>query len=228
MNLSVIDLGLISFKDAYSRQLQIHNQVLKGNSAHTLILCEHPHTITLSRKAALANILDNSFILDKTIDLITGVDRGGDITYHGPGQLMGYLIFDLRKLGRDLGIFLGTMEEVIIKTLSIFNLYGHKKFGFRGVWINERKIASIGIGVKKWVSLHGFGLNVNTDLRFFEMIRPCGMDIKMTSMDEILGGHIDLSLVKKELIKELNDCFELKKDQMKTQLTERSECKLHV
>lgn len=209
MQISVVDLGFISFKDAYSRQLEIHNQVLKGNTTHTLILCEHPHTITLSRKAALGNILDNSFILDKTIDLITGVDRGGDITYHGPGQLMGYLVFDLRKTGKDLGTFLDTMEEVIIKTLSRFNLCGQKKFGFRGVWVGEKKIASIGIGVKKWVSLHGFGLNVNTDLRFFEMIRPCGMDIEMTSMNEILGKHIDPGLLKKELVKEIDSCFEL-------------------
>jgi len=143
------------------------------------------------------------------MDFIVGVNRGGDITYHGPGQLMGYLIFDLRKLSRDLGLFINRIEDTIINTLNTFGIDSFRKYGFRGVWVKDKKIASIGLGVNKWVTIHGFGLNVNTDLNFFKMIKPCGMNIKMTSMGEVLGEPVDLNLVKSELTKEINCCFEL-------------------
>lgn len=202
MSLTVIDLGKISFKEAFSRQIQVQAQVLQGISSHTLIFCEHPHTMTLSRHASLSNILDQGIFKSDNIDFIMGVNRGGDITYHGPGQLVGYLIFDLREFGRDLGWFLNKIEEIIIKTIAKFMIEGHAREGFRGVWVGERKIASIGIGVNKWVSLHGLALNISTDLSFFDKIRPCGLGIKMTSMDENLGEPINIELVRRELVKE--------------------------
>ncbi|MDD5355999.1 MAG: lipoyl(octanoyl) transferase LipB [Candidatus Omnitrophica bacterium] len=207
MRISVVDLGKISFQKAFLRQLDIQKQVLEGEVSHTLVFCEHPHTITSTRRTDVNNILDHRFILDNNVDYVMGINRGGDITYHGPGQLMGYLIFDLRNLGRDLGLFLRNMESSIIKTLAAFNIEACSKAGFRGVWAGDKKIASIGIGVNKWVTIHGFGLNVNTELKFFEIIRPCGLDIKMTSMKKELRGSLNLGLVKKEFARALNDIF---------------------
>ena len=207
MNIEVIDLGRVSFKEAFSRQIQVHNQILQGDSSHTLILCEHPHTITLGRHAKSSNILNYSFIKENSIDLVAGVNRGGDVTYHGPGQLMGYLIFDLRELGRDLGWFLNRIQDLIIRTVASFGLETNVKKGFRGVWIGEQKIASIGIGVDKWISLHGFGLNVNTDLRFFNIIKPCGLDVEMISFKKLLGRSIDMSLVKEEIAGQVDKIF---------------------
>jgi len=207
MKISVADLGKISFQEAFLKQMDIKDQIIKGNADNTLVFCEHPRTITSTRHTDTGNILDYRFILDNDIDYIMGVNRGGDITYHGPGQLMGYMIFDLRKLGRDLGLFLRNMENSIIKTLAAFNIQARSKTGFRGVWIEDKKIASIGIGVDKWITMHGFGLNVNTDLKFFEIIKPCGLDIRMTSMKEELHRSLDLGLVKNEFIRVLNDIF---------------------
>ncbi|MBL7129882.1 MAG: lipoyl(octanoyl) transferase LipB [Candidatus Omnitrophica bacterium] len=209
MNLSVVELGRIPFKEAFFKQIQIHKQILQGNSSHTLILCEHPHTITLARQASIGNVLGPDIIKDTNIDFVMGVNRGGDITYHGPGQLVGYLIFDLRKFGRDLGWFLNRIEQAIIKTIAKFNIEGYTKKGFRGVWVGERKIASIGIGVDKWISLHGFGLNINTDLSFFDKIRPCGLNIKMTSMQGYLGKLVDMESIKREVIKQAFNSFDL-------------------
>ncbi|MFC1709676.1 lipoyl(octanoyl) transferase LipB [Candidatus Omnitrophota bacterium] len=210
MEIRVIDLGRISYKEAFTRQIQAQAQILQGISSHTLILCEHHHTVTLSRHASLSNILDQGILKSDNIDFIMGVNRGGDITYHGPGQLVGYLIFDLRELGRDLGWFLNRTEEVLIKTLSEFQIEGHTKKGFRGIWIGEKKIASIGIGVSKWVSMHGFALNINTDLKLFNKIRPCGLDVKMTSMEECLGGPIDMRPVKQVVVSQMASNFSTK------------------
>ncbi|MDD5005572.1 MAG: lipoyl(octanoyl) transferase LipB [Candidatus Omnitrophica bacterium] len=211
MYLSVIDLGRVSFKEAFWRQIQLHREILEDDAcrSHTIILCEHPHTITTGKKVNAENLLDYKFIKDNNVDFVVGINRGGDITYHGPGQLMGYLIFDLRKLNRNLGGFLNKIEDVIIKTITAFNISTYTKSGFRGIWVNEQKIASIGIGVDRWVSLHGFGLNVSTDLSFFDIIKPCGMDIKMTSMKEQLARQVDINLVKEELVRQVCDIFKL-------------------
>lgn len=212
MNLSVIDFGVIAYKQAFYRQLSIHREVVIGQSPHTLILCEHPHTITLGKQAALANILDYNSIRDRNIDFIIAVNRGGDVTYHGPGQLMVYFIFDLRKMERNLGLFLNRIEEVVVKTIDSFNIEACTKYGFRGVWVGALKIACVGIGVEKWVTLHGFGLNVNTDLSFFDIIRPCGLDVKMTSLKQEVGSFIDIDRLKQEIIKQTCFLFNLTLD----------------
>ena len=210
MRISVIDLGKISFKEAFAKQIQAHAQILHGIASHTLILCEHPHTITLSRQARIEHILDRSLIKGRDIDFIMGVNRGGDITYHGSGQLVGYLVFDLRQLNRDLGRFLKKIEEALMNTLIEFGIQGNVIDGFRGVWVGQKKIASIGIGVEKWVTLHGFALNINTDLNFFTKIRPCGLNIRMTSMQDCLNRQIDLEPVKKMIVNQLQNSFEFK------------------
>lgn len=209
MNLEVIDLGRISFKEAFLKQVQIHSQILSKQSSHTLILCEHPHTVTLPRQAKITNILDTNVIKDQDVDFIVGVNRGGEVTYHGPGQIMGYLIFDLRELGRDLGWFLNKIEEIIIKTLDKFKIRSSAKEGYRGAWIGDQKIASIGIGIDKWVSLHGFALNVDTDLSQFDKIKPCGLDIKMTSIKEQLNVSLSIDVVKNQIIEQTLNIFGL-------------------
>ena len=200
MRFNVVDLGHIPFKEAFCRQHVLHAQVLSGALPHTLILCEHPHSITLGRGARASSIIDYASIAKRNINFIIGVDRGGEVTYHGPGQLMGYLLFDLRELGRNLGWFLNRIEEVLIETLSLYGMQAYRKSGFRGVWVENRKIASIGIGVQKWVSLHGFGLNVSTDLSFFNIIKPCGLDVEMTSMGKESGGSVSIERVKRAII----------------------------
>ncbi|MFH1622880.1 MAG: lipoyl(octanoyl) transferase LipB [Candidatus Omnitrophota bacterium] len=209
MNLEVIDLGRITFKEAFLKQIQTHNQILSRQSCHTLILCEHPHTLTLPRQAKITNILDVNAIKDQDVDFIVGINRGGEVTYHGPGQLMGYLVFDLRELGRDLGLFLNKIEEAIIKTLGKLKIKSNAKEGYRGVWVGDQKIASIGIGIDKWVSLHGFALNIATDLNQFDRIRPCGLDIKMTSIKAQLNARIDINVVKNQIIEQILEVFGL-------------------
>jgi len=210
MNLTVnLPLGdRVSFKDAFLYQVKIREDILQGKnpSSHAVILCEHPHTITLTRKAKLDNILDKSIVEDKSINFVTDLNRGGDVTYHGPGQLVGYLIFDLREFGRDLSLFLNKIDEVLIKTLAKFRIKGHTRKGFRGAWVGNNKIASIGIGVSRWVSMHGFALNINTDLGFFDKIKPCGLDCRMTSMQK-LGYRVNIGSVSTVLIDEICNCF---------------------
>ena len=212
MELKTIDLGVLPFKDAFSEQVRIQKAVFEGLLPSTLILCEHPHTITLSRQAKLSNLIDYALIRDSNIDLIIGLDRGGDITYHGPGQLMGYFLFDLRQFRRDLGLFLSNIERVLTSALTTIGIDVKTKDGYRGAWVGDRKIASIGIGVNKWVTIHGFGLNVNTDLKYFNLIKPCGLDVKMTSMKEESGRELDINLVKREIANQVREIFSLEID----------------
>jgi lipoate-protein ligase B len=207
MSLSIVDLGRIYFKDAFQRQVYIHSRVKDKLSPHTLILCEHPHTFTVPRKLNLDNIIDISIAKREDIDFVVGLNRGGDITYHGPGQLMGYLIFDLKALGIRIGDFLNSVELALIKTMFDFGISCGIIPGFRGIWTNGQKIASIGLGFDNWVSLHGFALNINTDLSFFDMIRPCGLNVKMTSMEGQLNNSIDTDMVKIQIIQHISEVF---------------------
>jgi len=125
------------------------------------------------------------------------IDRGGDITYHGPGQLVVYTILNLSKHKKDLKFFLSSLEEVIIDFLEEFGIIAKRRLGYTGVWVGDEKIASIGIGVKRWVSFHGLAINLNTSLKFFSMIKPCGLEIETTSIEKIIGKKINLFLAKK-------------------------------
>jgi lipoate-protein ligase B len=136
------------------------------------------------------------------------VDRGGDITYHGPGQLVVYPIFDLSRYKKDLKYFLNQLEETIIRFLRIYNIGAKRKSGFTGVWIGDKKIASIGIAVKKWITYHGMAININPDLRYFSFIRPCGLDIKMTSVSQVLNHEIEIDReLKQNLINKFKEVF---------------------
>lgn len=166
----------------------------------TLILVEHPEVITLGRSAKLENVLDAGDIA------VVPIERGGDATYHGPGQLVAYPIFLLREDERDLHRYLRGLEEAILRTLADFGLHGIRVPGSTGVWIGEpaRKLASIGVAVRKWVTLHGLALNVSTELARFAAINPCGFPASvMTSMVHELDGPVDIAAVERTLASHL-------------------------
>ena len=168
----------------------------------TLVLVEHPDTITMGRSARPDNVVDAGGIP------VYSIERGGDVTYHGPGQLVAYPVFLLRESERDLHRYLRGLEEAILRTLADFHIAGTRRPGLTGVWTADetapRKLASIGVAVRRWVTMHGLALNVNTELARFGAIHPCGLDASvMTSMAHELGGPVDFVSVKSALAKHL-------------------------
>lgn len=197
----VRDLGLIDYTAAYGIQKECVARVLAGG-AQVLFLCEHPAVITLGRLAQEANILDLEAISRQGIRVVP-IDRGGDVTLHAPGQLVVYSILNLAQSNRDLRLYMHKLEQVTIALLKSFGIVANRISGKTGVWVGDKKIASVGIGVKKWVSCHGLALNVNTDLAYFSLMRPCGMDVEMTSLARLKGQPIDMAFVKSKMI----ECF---------------------
>ncbi len=186
--LAVAHLGLVPYGDALARQRALAEERLAGRLAtDTLLLLEHPPVVTLGRGTRQASLpLAPELLRRRGIDVFE-IERGGDVTYHGPGQLVGYPIFDLGGSGlrRDLHWFLRQLEAAVIEALAAFGIAGERRDGYTGVWTagGTRKIASIGIHVRQWVTWHGFALNVTTDLSPFELIVPCGIpDVVMTSV----------------------------------------------
>jgi len=208
MNCRVYNLSLINYDEAYDLQKKYVNSVLNGNS-NVILLCEHPLTFTLGRLANKRNFLisDEKVVLENIN--IRHIDRGGDITLHAQGQLVVYPIFNLALLGKDLKKFFFKLEEVAIDLLNDFGIVATRSMGKTGVWVEKQKISSIGIGVRKWVSYHGISINVNIDLDYFKMIRPCGMDIRMTSIAKIKKKEINMDEVKEKIISHFSDQFNL-------------------
>lgn len=184
--------GLSTMREEVESKHRDHNR------PEVLMQLEHEPVLTLGRNAKDSNILASPSELKRKGISIHRVERGGQVTYHGPGQLVVYTIFDLRKMGMGPSDLVGGLESVIIRTLSAFDIKGERKEGFRGVWAGKDKIASIGIAVRRGISFHGFALNYDPDLSHFELINPCGLDgVRMTSISKILGFPID----KKRLVK---------------------------
>jgi len=167
---------------AFQLQQQLVAQRKAGEIDDQLILLEHPHTITLGRNGHLENLLAGEEILTRAGIAFHPTDRGGDITYHGPGQIVGYPIVDLRDWKRDVGAYVRAIEQVLIDTLADFEIQAARIPKLTGVWVGERKIAAIGVHISRWVTSHGFALNVATDLRYFQYIVPCGLTKPVTSM----------------------------------------------
>ena len=189
----IIDLGTRPFGDVWKMQLELVAARQRGDIPDTLLFVEHPHVITAGRSTKKDNLVD---VGDTPL---YEIERGGDATYHGPGQLVGYPILLLRDDERDLHVYLRNLEELLIRALARFDIVGTRKAGWTGVWnaAAERKLASIGIAVKRWVTMHGFALNVATDLRRFAAINPCGLDAAvMGSMSGELGRTVDMAEVK--------------------------------
>jgi lipoyl(octanoyl) transferase len=182
--LEVIQAGTVPYQEALDWQRQLADDRISGRLPHdVLLLLEHPPVLTLGRTAKVAHLLQQG-----DIDVFE-VERGGDVTFHGPGQLVGYPILDLRGYKTDLHWYLRTLEQALIDALALLNIPAERNAGFTGVWTGGRKIASIGIHVKQWVTWHGFALNVTTQLQDFERIVPCGIPgVEMTSVAKERGS----------------------------------------
>ena len=211
-----IDWGLVDYQSAWTRQEEIFDQIValktqnrtNGTTLETpnyLIFCEHTHVYTLGKSGKQENLLLNESGLEEKHATFHKINRGGDITYHGPGQIVGYPILDLDNFFTDIHLYLRTLEEAVILTLNDYGIHAGRYAGFTGVWLdadNEkaRKICALGVRCSRWVTMHGFAFNVNTDLDYFKNIVPCGIDDKdVTSMQRELGHSLDMEEVKAKL-----------------------------
>ncbi len=186
----ILDFDILDYKESLDLQHKLIELRINNKIPDTLILLQHPHVFTIGRRGSLDHIFDKSIPY-------YFVERGGDVTYHGPGQLVGYLLFDLNKLKLDVKEFVKKIENSICYALNKFNIFCDVHHALPGVWIERKKIASIGIALKNFVTFHGFALNVNTDLSYFSKIMPCGMDASvMTSMEKILGKAVPMNEIK--------------------------------
>jgi lipoyl(octanoyl) transferase len=182
---------------------------LKNEIPDTLYLLEHPHTYTLGKTADNKNLLFNKAELEKKGISVFEIDRGGDITYHGPGQIVGYPILNLKEWKPDTHLYLRNLEEVLIRTCAEFGLDAGRSEGLTGVWIDNKKIAAIGIKISRWITMHGFAFNINTDLNLFSGIIPCGIkDKKVTSLQSELGNKININEVQNIILKYFKELFE--------------------
>jgi lipoate-protein ligase B len=206
--LAVIDLGITSYRRAWEVQRRIFASRAAGEAGDTLLFTEHRHVYTFGAGSDKNHLLANSEELGaKSIDVVE-TDRGGDITYHGPGQIVGYPILDLHGFYPDLHRYLRDLEEVLIRALGDFGIHASRNDGYTGVWTGGEKIAAIGVKASHWVTMHGFALNVNTDLSFFDRIIPCGIFHRgVTSMEKVLGQSISLEDVRTALVRRFEDVF---------------------
>jgi lipoyl(octanoyl) transferase len=176
------ELGRTDYGTALELQRQLVARRQQGLIPDQLLLLEHPHVITLGRNGKAANLLASDEVLSRAGIAFYPTDRGGDVTYHGPGQLVGYPILDLREWQRDVGAYVRAVEQAIIDTLADYGISAGRIPKLTGVWVDDRKIAAIGVHISRWVTSHGFALNVSTDLSYFQYIVPCGLTKPVTSM----------------------------------------------
>jgi len=223
----VIDLGLKDYAETLELQHQLVEKKYKEKLPEILLLVEHNPVITLGRSSHLENILLDKDQLEKLGVQLHSIERGGDVTYHGPGQLVSYPIFDLNNYNQDTHLFLRMLEKVIIKTIESYGLKAERIKGLTGVWVEGKKVASIGVAAKRWITFHGLALNINTDLKYFSYIHPCGiLDKKVTSMQELLSQKIDFQEVKDSLTDSFVEIFDLKLIKNKTLISKREVLKL--
>jgi len=208
MGYKIIDLGLVNFDKAYSAQKEALLSVKSQRDNEFIIFAQHHPVFTIGRLGKKENILASAEQLNtKGIDIVN-TDRGGDITFHGPGQVVAYPILDLTKRCKDMHKFLRDLEQVVMLTLSDYKIDSFRVEACTGCWTDKGKIASIGVAASSWVTYHGLALNVNVDLSYFDMICPCGFNnIKMTSMQDILNNEVDMEKLKKRLISRFRDVF---------------------
>lgn len=208
------DLGMMRFAEAWELQRRIFDAVCNESRNDTLLLLEHPHVFTLGRVTQQASILFNEARLKELSAEMFEIDRGGDVTYHGPGQLVGYPILKLSHFKEDLGWYLRALEETIIELLKSYSIEGFRVNGRTGVWVSagtsEEKICAIGIKASRWCTMHGFAFNVNTDLRYFEHIVPCGIrDKSVTSLAKLLDREVEIDEVKQRYREAFAKVFEV-------------------
>jgi len=216
--ITVIDWGLIEYNDAWSKQEAIFSETIDRKlrdekTDNFLILCEHPHVYTLGKSGDEHNLLIDYIQLQAKDAQFVRTNRGGDITYHGPGQIVGYPIFDLANFNLGLKQYIGKMEQAVINTLSEYNIDSQRLNGATGVWLDVgkptcRKICAIGVRSSHYVTMHGFALNANTDLTYFNHINPCGFTDKgVTTMKKEINSEIDINMLKNQLINSFMSVF---------------------
>ena len=206
-NCCLRQLGRIDYASALDIQQQLAAGRKQGTVADHLLLLEHPHVITLGRNGHMENLLAGGDILERAGIAFFPADRGGDVTYHGPGQLVGYPILDLRDWKRDVGAYVRALEQAIIDTLGDYGIEAGRIPKLTGVWVGERKIAAIGVHLSRWVTSHGFALNVSTDLSYFQYIVPCGLTKPVTSM-AALGVSASLDEVGERFTRHFSRIFD--------------------
>jgi lipoyl(octanoyl) transferase len=215
----VVDLGLISYSAALEWQQRAVAARKRGEISDLLLLCEHPHVITLGRNGKTTNLRASDRLLAQMNVEFHESDRGGDITYHGPGQIVGYPIVDLTEHRRDVRWYVQNLEEVMIRTSAEFGVDARRAEGRHGLWVDgpkgregddqEEKLAAIGVHLSRWVTSHGFAYNVSTDLRYFDLIVPCGIPGKRaTSLERLLGHGVPLDEVRTKLTTHFGNCFD--------------------
>ena len=221
------DLGLVPYTTAWDLQTELFNQVIarkmhnreaapdaQVEQFHHLLFCEHPHVYTLGRNGKAEHLLLDEAGLKAHEATFHNINRGGDITYHGFGQVVGYPILDLDEFFTDIGRYIRLLEEAVIQVLLPYGIQGERIKGLSGVWLDAtgndpRKICAIGVHLSRWTTMHGFALNVNTDLSYFKHIVPCGIDDKaVTSMQQELGQWVDPAPIKKALREQLAELLE--------------------
>ena len=191
--IEILDLGMQAYKESWIFQKELLNKRSNNEINDTLIFVEHEPVYTLGKNADENHILQNH---PENVQKFH-IERGGDVTFHGPGQLVGYPILDLRNYKKSISWYMRSLEEVIIDTLLEFNIKAVRKDRLTGVWYKDEKIAALGVRVSKWITMHGFSLNINPDLNYYKSIIPCGIfEYGVTSMSKILDKNIDLELVK--------------------------------
>ncbi len=182
--LAVQDLGCLSYAPAYREQMRLVNERKQGQGCDTLLFVEHPHVVTIGRNGNEQNVLASPDILSRSGIEFVETDRGGDVTYHGPGQIVGYPILDLREWKRDVHAYFVGVEQALIDALDTFGVKAERipQRGYEGVWVNGAKIAAVGIHISRWITSHGFALNLSTDLSYFKYIVPCGLTKPVCSL----------------------------------------------
>jgi lipoate-protein ligase B len=218
----IVELGLIDYGDAWTLQKRLVAARKANAIEDVLLLCEHPHVITLGRNGKREHLLASEHVLKQKGVELHATDRGGDITYHGPGQIVGYPILNLGTIRRDVVWYVRMLEEAMIRATAEFGVSAGRLEGKTGIWVRtattEEKLAAIGVHISRWVTSHGFAYNVSTDLRFFDLIVPCGIvDRKATSLEKILGRSIERKEVAPRLIKHLGEVFGLEMKQASRQ-----------
>ena len=228
-NCLTTDLGLIGYAEADALQKRVVAARKAGAIEDVLLSCEHPHVITLGRSGKGENLLASEHVLRQKGVEFHASDRGGDITYHGPGQIVGYPILNLGEIRRDVVWYVRTLEEAMIRATAEFGVTAERVAGKTGIWVREgnteEKLAAIGVHVSRWVTSHGFAYNVSTDLRNFELIVPCGIaDRKATSLEKLLGGNVEAREIAPRIAKHLGQLLGLEmKEASRKELLEKLE-----
>lgn len=220
--LEIYDLGLMPYREAWELQKKVQQRLIAQKKERSgtspmekkwkdlLLFTEHPHVYTLGKSGNSAHLLTGLKELAKIDAEYVEIDRGGDITYHGPGQIVGYPILDLEEHFRDIHKYLRYLEEVVIRTCADYNLKAERSEGQTGVWVENEKICAMGIRCSRWVTMHGFAMNINTDLSYFNHIIPCGIsDKNVTSLSKLTGKIEKTEEVKSRLIHHFSEIFQL-------------------